>query len=178
MQHKIQPPHRPTSTSSLEVAESIQPPLKVTIVYEGQSGLARANELWFKLAARFDGEIQIATDTWNFALLRGPRLRELAARAAIAANIIIVSASGASPLPAHIRNWIDAWLPLKRGRNDAFAVLLEEKPADSNELVPELREAAEEEGHMEFFCNSPEVPFASGKGKDLGRFDTSLFERK
>jgi len=100
-----------------------RPPVKLIIIYEGAVGLMRANEIWFRMAAHFQGQIMMEAYVWNFALLRDTRLRDHAALQAAEANVIVVSPGEAHELPEHIRKWIEASLPHDRCQIDADALV-------------------------------------------------------
>ena len=130
-------------------------PLTIVLVYDGFTDLIRAYHIWAKLVARFRKEIQIVASAWNFAMLRDPRLREEAARRTAEADMIVLSASGHAGLPDHMRNWISAWLPWKKGRRDALVAVLDEQSSSSAsaaQLRDHLRQTAQQSG-MDFFCN-------------------------
>ena len=130
-------------------------PLTIVLIYDGFADLIRAYHIWAKLVARFRKEIQIVSSAWNFAMLRDPRLREEAARRTADADMIVVSASGRAALPDHMRNWINSWLPWKKGRRDALVAVLDEQ-SHSSAAAAQLRDhflqMAQQSG-MDFFCN-------------------------
>ena len=131
-------------------------PLTIVLVYDGFADLIRAYHVWAKLVARFRKEIQIVSSAWNFAMLRDPRLRQEAARRTADADMIVLCASGHAALPDHMRNWISAWLPWKKGRRDALVAVLDEQSrssASAAQLLDHLRQTAHQSG-MDFFCNT------------------------
>ena len=133
-------------------------PLKIVLVYDGLADLIRAYEIWSALAAQFKNKIQIVSSAWNFALLRDPRLRRKAALHTAEANMIVLSASGRSHLPEHMRHWIRSWIPWKKGRRDALIAVLDNQPPHSGNatrLCDFLRQLAKQTG-MDFFCNTDE----------------------
>jgi hypothetical protein len=136
--------------------QSELPPLKIVVVYDGMTDLIRVDEIWPRLIARFKDEIQIASCAWNFALLHDPRLRERAALHTAEADLIVFSASGRSKLPGHIKNWVDTWLPWKKGRRDALVAVLGREPLGRGVALPlrnYLQHTAEQSG-MDFFCSA------------------------
>jgi hypothetical protein len=131
-------------------------PLTIVLVYDGFTDLIRAYHIWAKLVARFRKEIQIVSSAWNFAMLRDPRFCEEAARRTADADMIVLSTGGRAALPDHIRNWISAWLPWKKGRRDALVAVLDEQSRSSAaaaELRDHLLQTAQQSG-MDFFCNT------------------------
>ena len=137
-------------------AKAGREPLKVVLVYDGLADLIRAYEMWTKLAARFEREIQIAASAWNFSMLSDARLRRKAALRSADADMILLSASGRCDLPDHIRNWIRSWIPWKKGRKDALVAVLDAEcplSAKAAQLRDFLRRKAEQTG-MDFFCNA------------------------
>jgi hypothetical protein len=128
--------------------------LKIVLVYDGFTDLIRAHELWSGLVERFENEMQIVGRAWNFALLRDPRLRMKAALHTAEANMVILSASSQGKLPAHMQNWVNAWMPWKKGRRDALVAMVDHRrqPVVSA-LCQYLRQTAQQTG-MDFFCNA------------------------
>ncbi len=134
--------------------------LKIVLVYDGFTDLIRAHELWSGLVARFKSEMQIAGRAWNFSLLRDPRTRLKAALHTADANLVVFSASGRTELPEHMRNWIGAWIPWKKGRHDALVAMLDRQSPPSPaafRLCQYLRQTAQKTG-MDFFCNADQTP--------------------
>ena len=133
-----------------------RPPLRIVVVYDGIAGLVRADEVWFRLIARFQDEIQIVSCAWNFTLLRDPQLHDRAALHTAEANMIVLSASGRTHLPGYIRDWMSLWLPSKKGRCDALVAVLDREPRGRVTALPlrnYLQHTAEQNG-MDFFCNA------------------------
>jgi hypothetical protein len=133
------------------------PLFKILIAYETFSSGVRAREMSERLAARLQSEFEMSSDIWKFELLNHPQLREQAATEAAEADMVIMAARRAADLPAHIRDWIESWLPQrKEGSAAALVALLdepeeEESRAETPPLGAYLRRVAEE-GHMDFFC--------------------------
>jgi hypothetical protein len=148
-------------------------PLKVVLVYDGFTDLIRAHEMWSGLVARFKNEMQIVGRAWNFSLLRDPRLRLRAALHTAEANMVVFSASGRSELPDHIRNWIGAWMPWKKGRRDALVAMLDHPTpvsATAPGLLTYLRRIAAQ-CDMDFFCSSGSPPTRMAAGAGAIHFD-------
>src|SRR5262249_17960024 len=98
-------------------------------------------------------EFEINSDLWKFELLNLPQLGERAALEAAQADMIIISTRGTGELPAHVKKWIERWLPQKTGGQSALVALLHPDPAPMGEWPPlcaYLRQVAER-GNMDFF---------------------------
>jgi len=132
------------------------PALKIVIAYEDFAVALRAREMAGRLVTQLNPGIGITHQVWRFDLLRNAELKEAAVQDAVAADMIILSAHGTAPLPAHVTAWIESWLPQKRNRPAAFVALLdqvEELPGDSSSPCHSLRQIAEAAG-MDFFLKA------------------------
>jgi hypothetical protein len=130
--------------------------IRITIVYENFAAGIRAKEVSERLANQLKEECEINSGLWKFEVLAHPQLREQAASEAAQADMIIVSARAAEELPAHVRRWIESWLPQKRSHHSALVALLdedEETVGESRSLGSYLRDVAEL-GSMDFFYHA------------------------
>ena len=110
--------HRAKYWRALRGSSGAQTPsVKVILIYEGLAGLARANQVWCRMAARLGGKIVIETSAWNFALLRGARLRDQAVSQAAEADVVVISPGADNILPEQVTNWVETWPPGERHLN-------------------------------------------------------------
>jgi hypothetical protein len=132
------------------------PSFRILIAYETLSSGLRAREMSERLAARLQSEFEMSSDVWKFELLSHPQLRAQAASEAAAADMIIMAARRATELPAHVKHWIESWIPQRRGGAAALVALLDEPEEGegsgaSAPLGAYLQRVAEA-GHLDFFC--------------------------
>lgn len=122
----------PTAQVASAGAETVILPLvNVTILYEDFGTGLRAKRSLDLLPAHLGAKAQLSTRLWRTQLLADPLFSEQAAREAAAADVIIISLHGQSPLSAAVRTWLDSWLHYKQPRPYALGVLLD--PAQINQ---------------------------------------------
>jgi hypothetical protein len=98
---------------------------------------------------------------WKFDVLALPKLREMAARDAAEADIIIVSAHGAIELPTEVKLWAEEWLAEKH-HIIALVGLFDPKEYLNNPVREYLADIARRAG-IEFFSQPGAWP-----GKEKG----------
>ncbi len=130
------------------------PAFRIVTRYEDFAAGVRAIQMLERLTAQLRSEFQLLGSVWKFALLDNPHLREQAANEAAAADMIVISTS-AGQLPVRVKDWIETWLPRKRGTGTTLVALLSKEPLGAGEPPPVwvyLRDVAKE-ANMDFFCN-------------------------
>jgi len=133
-----------------------RPAFKIVIAYETFASGMRAKGVSERLAAQLETEFDINSDVWKFDMLRHSRLREQAATDAAEADMIIISVGRAPELPTHVSDWVESWLPRKKGGQAALVALLDQHQEADGDLPPlatYLQEMAEK-GSMDFFCKA------------------------
>ena len=125
------------------------PAFNVVIAYEDFETGKHAKKTYDFLVENLGGESVFSSQMWKFDVLAVPKLREMAAKDAAGAEIIIVSMHGKSELPPEVKSWIDMWL---KERTHAIAlVALFDSDADERTSAREyLSEIAKLAG-IEFF---------------------------
>ena len=125
----------------------------VLIIYEevttGQRAMRMMRDLLRESGAHSDFEPSL----WKLDLLVVPKFRELAAREAATADMVVVSAHDRDTLPVAIQTWAEAWpsrIPANRGALVALLELTEDQTEARPETVLFLRKVAEQAG-MDFF---------------------------
>jgi hypothetical protein len=99
---------------------------------------------------------------WRFDVLRIPECRELAAKGAAAADVIMISSHGTGDLPGDVKAWIELWL---RDKGDLLALvaLFDGAPcqADQDWPIQDYLAGVAERGQISFFAEPDTWP---GKG--------------
>jgi hypothetical protein len=103
MEHALICP--PLKSSEPDVA----PTFNVLIAYEDFETGKQAKKTYDFLVENLGHDCQFSHQMWKFDVLALPKLRELAANDAAAADIIIVSTHG-DDLPQCAKTWIESWL--------------------------------------------------------------------
>src|ERR1041385_735669 len=86
------------------------PSFSVVIAYEDFDTGKHAKKIYDYLAEHLKHEIQFTHQMWKFDVLAVSKLREMAAKDAVRADIIIVSAHGGADLPSEVKAWTEQWL--------------------------------------------------------------------
>jgi hypothetical protein len=127
----------------------VNPALNVVIAYEDLETGKRAMKTYDYMVEHLGAQCLFANQMWKFDVLAVPKLREIAAKDAAAAEIIIVSAHEGNPLPAEVRSWIDLWLSYKT-QATALVGLFGGESVDSP--VRDFLAGVAAKAKIEFFC--------------------------
>jgi hypothetical protein len=152
------------------------PPFNVLIAYEDFETGKHAKKTYDFLAENLGRDCNLTNQMWKFDVLGIPKLREIAIRDAVAADIIIISSHG-DELPGHVTKWIESWL--LQGANALALVALFERTQDRNVEASTRRYLAgvATRAQMEFFAqpdewpgrrNESEVTFTFRRGSAMG----------
>jgi hypothetical protein len=159
------------ASSDLEV----NPTIKVVIVYEDFEAGKHAKATYDFLVEHLGHECQFTNQMWKFDVLTIAKLREIAAKDAAFADIIIVACRG-DELPSDVKGWFELWLA-ERSHPIALVGLFNE------EAGPEISEAARsylaeiaQRGRMEFFAKPTE--WNNGRKPEAFLFARGLDSRK
>jgi len=145
--------HSPIGPSDLEA----DPIFNVVIAYEDFDTGKHAKETYDLLVKNLSQECRFANQMWKFEVLGIPKLREMAAKDALMADIIIISCQGAHDLSADVQAWIHSWI-CEQSNALALVALFGDggSQRESHQLRAYLAEAAKRAG-MEFFAQ-PAAP--------------------
>jgi len=91
----------------------VNPGLNIVIAYEDLETGRRAMKTYEYMVEQLGGECLFTNQMWKFDVLAVPNLKEIAAKDAAAAEIIIVSAHEGRELPREVKGWIELWLSYK-----------------------------------------------------------------
>jgi hypothetical protein len=125
------------------------PALNVVIAYEDLETGKRAMKTYEFMVQQLGEEWLFANQMWKFDVLAVPKLKEIAAKDAAAAEIIIVSAHEGHELPPQVKAWIDLWLSYN---TEASALVgLFDGNTEANTVRTYLADVARR-AQIEFFC--------------------------
>lgn len=146
---------------SSEVANpETPPPMRVVIVYEDVDCGLRAMQLYERLTREYEREFSFQLDLWRWEILGMPAIGDLAAYAAAAADMVLMSITGRTELSPVIKSWVENWIPRKT-ESDGALVLLLDKPNDHSayqaSTVSYLRSAASG-ANVKFMVHSAQYP--------------------
>jgi hypothetical protein len=123
--------------------------LNVVIAYEDLETGKRAMKTYEYMVQQLGDQCLFANQMWKFDVLAVPKLKEIAAKDAAAAEIIIISAHEGRELPNEVKAWIEMWLAY---RTEASAIVgLFAGQSETNPVRSYLEEIARR-AQIEFFC--------------------------
>ena len=134
------------------------PSFNVIIAYEDFETGKRAKKICDFLVENLGHDCQFTNQMWKFELLGIPKLREMAARDAMMADIVIISCHGAE-LPPDVKAWVELWVaePNQPIALVALFNCLENHDPQAVEARAYLADVARR-GQMEFFAQPDELP--------------------
>jgi len=146
----------------------------VVIAYEDLETGKRAIKTYEHMVQQLGDECLFANQMWKFDVLAVPKLNEIAAKDAAAAEIIIVSAHGCRELPAAVKSWLELAL-LKKMESSALVGIFDDDIGE-NPVRAYLAELARRAG-IEFFCQ-PGISTGAGHTRSTNTLATQAFNNK
>lgn len=128
--------------------------LKVFVLYSEKCGAELGSRACRALRQKLGRDFHFTQSVWNAELLKSPKLRALAAKEAMEADIVFIATSEGLPLEAEVTQWLELWK--KRGRNGgaALVALLKRNSIHAPHIVAETLHAFAKAAKMDFFCHS------------------------
>ncbi|HLX70077.1 MAG TPA: hypothetical protein VKV04_10670 [Verrucomicrobiae bacterium] len=134
--------------------------LNVVIAYEDLETGKRAMKTYDYLVEHLGDQCLFTNQMWKFDVLAVPKLRDIAAKDAVAADIIIVAAHEGNELPAEVKAWIQQWLSFNT-RASALVGLFGAESVDTP--VRDYLASIAKRAKIEFFCQPGLWPGKSNK---------------
>jgi len=132
--------------------------LNVVIAYEDLETGKRAMKTYENMVQQLGEQCLFANQMWKFDVLAVPKLKDIAAKDAAAAEIIIISAHGGRDLPGDVKTWIQMWLSYKTEASALVALF--DSDNNFNPARAYLADIASR-AQIEFFCQPGIRPDAS-----------------
>jgi hypothetical protein len=153
------------SSCAAEAAEPEEVALKVAVVYQDPLTHQWADELWDRVGRLLDS-VGTHRESWAIQQLRDSGTFASAAKAAAAADVVVIAVRGAGEMPLILRGWIDAWVPRRGERTGALVTLigLPSYPDAQAHLTLEYFETVAHEAGLDFLPHErklPEEPLAA-----------------
>src|SRR3954468_16519239 len=112
----------------LEPAEKdAEATFNVVIAYEDFETGKQAKRTFDVLAEQLKNDCRFTNQIWKFDVLNIPKLREIAAKDAATADIVIISCRAKSELAPEVKAWIELWLA-EQSQTIALVALLDSSP--------------------------------------------------
>lgn len=133
-----------------------KPAFSVVAIHDGFFSGIRVMEATEWLKYTLCPDLQVYPVSWSFDTLERLDVRTTSARAAAAADLLIVSATDETPLPDHIKQWIHT-IPKQQRDTRPILVALHEEDFEFNgtpsPFCSHLKEVADT-WQTEFMCNA------------------------
>ena len=128
--------------------------LKVFVLYSAKFGSEIGSRACRALRKNLGKEFNVNQSVWNVELLKSPKLRVLAAKEAMEADIVFIATEEGMPLEKEVTTWLDLWR--KRGRNGgaALVALLKRNSIHDPHIVADSLLQFAKEAKMDYFCHS------------------------
>jgi hypothetical protein len=152
--------HSPIGPSDLEV----EPVFNVVIAYEDFETGKHAKETYDFLVSNLSHECRFANQMWKFDVLGIPKLREMAAKDAVVADIIIISCHGTHELSADVKAWINSWIYQSSNAIALVALFGDGAVYNDNYNVRGYLAEVARLAHMEFFAQPNPLPVKHVEG--------------
>ncbi len=140
---------------------SANPFFNVLIAYEDFETGKHAKRVCDFLAESLGQECQLTTQMWKFDVLSIPKLREIAKKDAVEADLVFLACQGEHALPVGVRGWLESWIMTKTNVS-ALVGLFALPPEQTQEVRAYLQDVCRAAG-IEFFAQPDDWPGKPGK---------------
>jgi hypothetical protein len=130
---------RIADSSPTERAKTMTTAFNVAVLYESSDAATRAKQFSYQLVNGVAANRVLNLNHWDFRLLGRRVIRNAAASDAADADMVILSMSGESPLPAQVERWIEMWTWLIDGRKPTVVALFATHNLESRRIGTFLR---------------------------------------
>jgi hypothetical protein len=159
---------RVLNLSPLESPESdLNSTFNVVIAYQDFDTGKHAKKTYDFLVENLGQRCQFANQMWKFEVLSIPKLREMAARDAAMADIIMISCHG-NELPPEVKAWIELWVA-EPNYPIALVALFDcaDKQGTHTQEVRSYLASVARRGQMEFFAQPDDWPGSKNPEADF-----------
>jgi hypothetical protein len=153
-----------TSLSRVQAQPSFelenQPTFNVVTVYEDFAAGKHAKETYDYLVHQLGRDYEFTNQMWKFDVLGNAKMREMAAKDATEADLIIISSHGIGELSEEVKAWVEQWV---ERRTSAMAlVALVDRPAGGEiggpDSISAYLQRAAHSAQIEFFTQQHDWP--------------------
>jgi hypothetical protein len=132
------------------------------VAHEDSETAQHAHSVCDYMVERLGPRCRFTGQMWGFDVLRIPESRELAARGAAAADVVMVSSHGTGDLPGEVKAWIELWLRDKADHQTLLALFdCPRTEADQYWPIHEYLAGVAQRAQIPFFAEPDAWP---GKG--------------
>ena len=132
------------------------PHASIVLIYDSFDTAVRGKAFCDLLAERLEVRTDLGQSLWRSQLLAIPEIRQEVARAALAADFVVLSLRGDEALSTVLDRWFGEWMPHARDRDLTLVILFDPATAQrepTNHFLSYLRTAAFAAG-VHFFAHT------------------------
>lgn len=126
----------------------------IVMIYEDAHVGSRAQRFADKLLGEIRADCECVSDLWRFDVLALSEVRNAAVRAATAADLVIVSASGERDLPSAVADWLELWAWMIDGTRPALVALFQDSEGKCVRRIQTRLRAIAAKKDLEFFAQT------------------------
>ena len=144
--------------------------IKCVIIYENSEAGKAGQRFCERLAGEAGRNCASSCELWHFRVLGIRSVRNAAAAAALAADVVVFAISDARRFPREVEEWIDLWLWLNERRRPTVVALSTRATAGNRSPILHLQSAARRH-RLPFLFHVATCPSAHlGTGEQSGKF--------
>ena len=132
--------------------------LKVLVIYSEKVGAEIGSRACSALRTHLGRQFQVSQTVWNTELFKSPKLRVLAAKEAMEADLVFMAMPEGSPLESEVDTWLSLWQKRGRASGAALVALLRRDSIEAPHMVSERLQEFARAAKMDFFCHSEVQP--------------------
>lgn len=145
-----------------DFASENPPTFNVVIVYEDFAAGKHAKETYDYLVHQLGTHYEFTNQMWKFDVLGNLKMKELAVKDAVTADLIIISTHGMGDLPQAVKSWIEQW-SAQKGHAMALVTLVDQPVTmgDGNFTLEAIRsylQTAARRAQIDFFAQPTDWP--------------------
>jgi hypothetical protein len=129
---------------------------KAVIAYEDFETGKHAKRVYDFLTQHLGADCEFSSQMWKFDVLSIPKLREIASKDALDADILMISSRGGKDLAGGAKAWIESWL--EKGTCAIALVALFNSELHENQPIRAYLAEVARRGGLEFFAQPDHWP--------------------
>jgi hypothetical protein len=128
--------------------------LKVLVVYSEKFGAEIGSRACRTLKLNLGKQFKVQQSVWNAELFKSAKLRVLAAKEAMEADLVFIATGEGAPLDDDVMAWLELWQKRGRAGGAALVALLKRDSIHVPHVVAETLHEFAKKAKMDFFCHS------------------------
>ena len=152
-----------TSTSRTLAQPNLEsenrPTFNVVIVYEDFAAGKHAKETYDYLVQQLGRDFDFNNQMWKFDVLGNSKMKEMAVKDAVVADLVVLSSHGVGELPDEVKSWIEQWTA--QPGNAMVLVALMDRPEDEASEPSSIRaylQGVARKSKLDFFAQPNDWP--------------------